>query len=133
MQNLFSGDNSPQYGMAGSRKFCSIQNHPTLALKFIKERMKKTMARVPQITRTMRTTKAKILCLDLIDKQPIVKDVVLPRTFKDEKALMKAVKALYETDVFKCVNCESQEVVETLYGMSEQKFIDNADILPPRK
>lgn len=90
------------------------------------------MARVPMITRTMKTTKATILCLDLVDKQPVYKDVVLPRTYKDEKSLMKAVKSIYENEHFKCVNCESMEVSNVLYGMTERKFIENAEVLPKR-
>ena len=90
------------------------------------------MARTPMVTRTMKTTKATILCLDLKDKQPVYKDVVLPRTYKDERSLMKVVKALYEDEHFKCVNCESFEVAETLYGMTEQEFIDHAKILEKR-
>lgn len=90
------------------------------------------MARTPMVTRTMKTTKAKILCIDLTDKQTVYKDIVLPRTYKDERSLMKVVKSLYENDNFKCVNCESFEVAETLYGMTEQEFIETARILEKR-
>lgn len=90
------------------------------------------MARTPMVTRTMKTTKATILCLDLTDKQPVYKEIVLPRTYKDERSLMKIVKGLYENEHFKCVNCESFEVAETLYGMTEQEFITHAKVLEKR-
>lgn len=91
------------------------------------------MARTPQVTRTILTTKASVLCLDLITQQPVVKEITLPRTYKDEAHLIKVIKAQIDNDAIKAVHIQSAEVVETLYGMTEQKFIELADILPPRK
>ena len=90
------------------------------------------MPRIPQVTRTIQTTKAIVLCLDINGEKPFNKEVILPRTYKDEKHLLKEVKRLIETDELKAVHIISSEVNETLYGMSEQKFIENAEILPPR-
>ena len=90
------------------------------------------MARIPQVTRTIQTTKATVLCLDIHDEKPFNKEVILPRTYKDEKHLLKEVKKLIETDELKAVHIISTEVNETLYGMTEQKFIENAEILTPR-
>lgn len=90
------------------------------------------MPRIPQVTRTIQTTKAVVLCLDINGEKPFNKEVVLPRTYKDEKHLLKEIKNLIETDELKAVHVVSTEVQETLYGMSEQKFIENAEILPPR-
>ena len=91
------------------------------------------MARVPQITRTIQTTVATVLCLDLSSKQPIEKVVKLPRTYRDEKHMMKKIEAMVNSDSIKAVHVIKAEVEETLYGMSEDKFIQEADILPPRK
>ena len=90
------------------------------------------MARQPQVTRTITTTKAAVLCLDLVTKQPFEKIVVLPHTYKDNKKLFKMVENLINSDEVKAVHVIATETEETLYGMSEQKFIENADILPPR-
>lgn len=90
------------------------------------------MPRIPQVTRTIQTTKAVVLCLDINGEKPFNKEVVLPRTYKDEKHLLKEIKKLIETDELKAVHVVSTEVQEILYGMSEQKFIENAEILPPR-
>ena len=90
------------------------------------------MARQPQVTRTITTTKATVLCLDLVKKEPFEKTVVLPRTYKDSKKLFKLIENLINSDEVKAVHVISTETEETLYGMSEQKFIENADILPPR-
>ena len=90
------------------------------------------MARIPQITRTITTTKANVLCIDITEQKPFEQEVVVPRTYKDEKALLKAVEAAVNTETVKAVHIKSTEIVETLYGMSEQEFIDHAKILPPR-
>lgn len=90
------------------------------------------MARTPMVTRTIVTTKAVIMCLDVEAGEPFNKEVTLPRTYKDEKALLKKVRPLVETDTIKAVHVVDTEEVETLYGMTEQEFIENAQILPPR-
>lgn len=91
------------------------------------------MARVPQVTRTIQTTKATVLCMDIENREPVNIDIVLPRTYKDEASMMKAAKNAIENDAIKCVQIVAHTVEETLYGMSEQKFIELATILPPRK
>ena len=91
------------------------------------------MARAPQVTRTIQTTHCTVLCMDIENREPCNKDVVLPRTYKDENAMLKAVKKVIETDNLKAVQVVSSMVQETLYGMSEQDFIEHATILPPRK
>lgn len=90
------------------------------------------MARTPMVTRTIVTTKAVIMCLDVEAGEPFNKEVTLPRTYKDEKALLKKVRPLVETDTIKAVHVVDTEEVETLYGMTEQEFIENAQILPSR-
>lgn len=91
------------------------------------------MARVPMVTRTIVTTKAIVLALDTVTAEPQNLSVIVPRTYKDDNALLKAVKASAETDTLKMVSIVSKEEVETLYGMTEQDFIENATVLPPRK
>ena len=91
------------------------------------------MARTSMVTRTIVTTKAVIMCLDVEAGEPFNKEVTLPRTYKDEKALLKKVKPLVETDTIKAVHVVDTEEVETLYGMTEQEFIENAQVLPARQ
>ena len=91
------------------------------------------MARAPQVTRTIQTTHANVLCMDIENREPCNRDVILPRTYKDDNAILKAVKKVIETDALKPVQVVHSEVNETLYGMSEQDFIAHATILPPRK
>lgn len=90
------------------------------------------MARQPMITRTVTTTKAKVLCLDINEQKPFEQEVVLPRTYKDERSMLKRIKPMLENDNVKVVLVKETTTEETLYGMTEQEFIDSATKLPPR-
>ena len=90
------------------------------------------MARIPMVTRTITTTKANVLCLDIEKGEPFNKVVVLPRTYKDDKSLMKMVSKVIDNEQQKAVHIVDKEEVETLYGMTEQEFIQLAKQLPPR-
>ena len=89
------------------------------------------MARIPMVTRTITTTKVSVLCLDVQTVEPFNKEVILPRTFKDDKKLFKKVEELVNNDDVKAVHIVAKEEVETLYGMSEQEFIEKATVLDP--
>lgn len=90
------------------------------------------MARVPMVSRTIQTTKCDVLCIDVVEQKPFTTTVVLPRTYKDERSMLKRIKPMLETDNVKVVNVQNFVVESTLYGMTEQEFIDSATILPPR-
>ena len=89
------------------------------------------MARKPMVTRTIVTTKVNVLCLDVQSAEPFNKVVTLPRTYKDDKKLLKKVEEIVNTNDVKAVHVVDKEEVETLYGMTEQDFITNATILDP--
>ena len=89
------------------------------------------MARKPMVTRTILTTKVNVLCLDIQSAEPFNKVVTLPRTYKDEKKLLKKVEEVVNTDEVKAVHVVDKGGVETLYGMTEPYFITNATILDP--
>lgn len=91
------------------------------------------MARVPMVTRTITTTKVNVMCLDIETGEPCNKITVVPRTYKDDETLLKKVKEVLETETLKPVHVVDKEEIETLYGMTEQEFVDHAEIQPPRK
>lgn len=91
------------------------------------------MARIPMVTRTIQTTKATVLCLNIVEGEPFNKEVTLPRTYKDEKAMLKVIEPLVNTDEVKAVHVVHSVVEETLYGMSEQEFIHAAKPMPKRE
>ena len=90
------------------------------------------MARVPMVTRTIVTTKVNVMCLDVQAGEPCNKTVTVPRTYKDDGALLNKVRPLIETETLKAVHIVDKEEIETLYGMTEQEFIKYAKVLPPR-
>lgn len=89
------------------------------------------MAWVPMVTRTMKTTKVNVLCMDLINAEPVNRDLTIPRVYKDEKKLFKVVQSILDNDEIKAVKIVKSEEVEILYGMTEQEFMENAQILDP--
>ena len=90
------------------------------------------MAREPMVTRTITATKIVALCLNIETAEPFNKEVTISGTFKDEKSMMKAAEKLLNTETEKAVHIVSSEEIETLYGMTEQEFIQKAKVLPPR-
>ena len=91
------------------------------------------MARKPMVTRTITTTRVNVLCLDIIKAEPFNKEVTLPRTYKDDKKLLKTVAEVIDNDSVKAVSIVDKVELETLYGMTEQEFIDHAKVLDPEK
>ena len=90
------------------------------------------MAKTHMITRTIQTTEVNVLCMDIKQGEPFNTTVALPRTYKDNAAMLKAAAAVIDNDDTKAVHIVASEVKETLYGMKETDFIANADILPAR-
>ena len=87
------------------------------------------MARKPMVTRTITTTQVNVLCLDVVAGEPFNQQVTLPRTYKEDKKLMKAIEEVVNTENVKAVHVVAKEEVETLYGMTEQDFINKAVVL----
>ena len=90
------------------------------------------MARARKVTRTISLTKVIVMCVDTETAKVNNYEVEIAGVYSDEKKLMKAVTNVVETETIKPVSVLSTEVIETLYGMDEQKFIEMAEVLPPR-
>ena len=90
------------------------------------------MARVPQVTRTIPTTRVQVFCVNTEDRSTFEQFVTLPRTYKDDEKIMKALEKVFEGEPVKPVSILSLEVHETLYGMTEVEFLKYAKVLPPR-
>ena len=83
------------------------------------------------VTRTVTTTKATVLCVNTVAEETVTQVVEVPRSYTDDNKLLKVVKESLDTTVIP-VKVISTEIVETLYGMTEQKFIELAEKLPSR-
>lgn len=91
------------------------------------------MAKKTMVTRTISVTIATALCLNTVSAEPFNQSVILSGTFKEKKALLKAVKNILENDEISVAKIVDVTIEQKLYGMTKQKFIENADILPPRE
>ena len=90
------------------------------------------MARARKVTRTISSTKVVVMCVNTETAVVENYEVTVAGVYTDDKKLMKAVTKVVETETLKPVTVVSTEVIETLYGMDEQKFIELAEVLPPR-
>ena len=90
------------------------------------------MARKPMVTRTLKATKAGVLCVNTETQTTSIVGVTLPRTYKCDEDALKVARTMLDTETIKAVRIMSREESETLYGMSEAKFMELADVLPPR-
>lgn len=89
--------------------------------------------REAMVTRTIKSTICKVLCINIETQETVVEEITIPKTYNDDKALMKAVSKAYdEDDVKKALFVQSKEVKTQLYGMTEIEFIASAKVLPAR-
>lgn len=90
------------------------------------------MGRVRKVTRTISSTKAVVMCVDTHTAVVENHEVTIAGVYSDDKKLMKAVFKAVETETTKPVSIISTEIIEKLYVMDERKFIEMAEVLPPR-
>lgn len=90
------------------------------------------MARVPMVTRTITSTKVTLMCADTIKAEIFNEVVIMPRTYKDDEKLLRAVRKKYESDTVKVIDIVDKSVVTARYGMTEDKFVESADLLPEK-
>lgn len=91
------------------------------------------MRKEKMVTRTVTKTNCEIMCMDIVNAQVIVKDFTLGGKFDSENELLKTCQNLFDTDTFKLVKVSDYSEEEVLLGMPESKFIELAEVLPPRK
>lgn len=89
--------------------------------------------RKPTVSRTMRFTEANVLTVNVNDQTTDVVTTRLPRTFKDDKSLLKAVRTQLETPTIKVAHVIGTKVITKLLGMSESDFLRYATELPARQ
>lgn len=90
------------------------------------------MARARKVTRTISSTKVVVMCVNTQTAVVENYEVTIAGVYSDDKKLMKAVTKEVETETLKPVSIVSTEVIETLYGMDEQKFIEMSEVLTSR-
>ena len=92
------------------------------------------MARQPVITRTITTTKVEMLAVNIDSKSTVTVEVTLPRTYKDDAAMLKMANKRNENQSIKYVAVTGTPAVESKrWGMTEEEFIDKGHEFPPYK
>ena len=88
------------------------------------------MARKPVVTRTITSTTAIVLAVNTVNESLIEKTVILPRTYKDDQAIKKAI---IDLDLLPktLVVSKVKEAVESSkrYSMPEERFVEYADVI----
>lgn len=87
------------------------------------------MAKQKFITRTLKTTRASILCMDTEMAEPLNKTVVLSGTFKNDEDILKQARKEIDKGAIKAVAVVTVNVEENIYRMPETYFIQNAEIV----
>lgn len=91
------------------------------------------MRKEKMVTRTVVKTNCEVMCMDTTNAEVVVKDFTIGGKFDGEKDLLKTCQKLFDTDTFKLVKVSEYSEDEVLLGMPESKFIELAEVLPPRK
>lgn len=86
------------------------------------------MPRERMVTRTISTTKVEVMCLDITTKEVTTQVFKLGTILDNEKKILSNIQKELPTNV-KAVAITSVTEHEELYGMSEQEFIEYANIL----
>lgn len=92
------------------------------------------MSRAPVVTRTITTTTVKLLAVDMTSKTTDEVQVTLPRTYKNDDALLKMANKRRDKEHVKFVAVLDAPVVQKKrWGMTEEEFIDAGREFPPYK
>lgn len=81
------------------------------------------MARVPVVSRTMKTSVCTVLAVDTVAGECFNDIVEVPRTYADEEKLLKIVKEMYNKENKTVVKIVNVDVKEQLYAMPEADFL----------
>ena len=86
------------------------------------------------VTRTVKVSDVTCMMVNVDTKEVFEKTVRLPGKFKTLEVAKKAVEKAYENmPSIKPIEVTNIHTEIILYGMSEQDFVNAAEVLPPRK
>ena len=91
------------------------------------------MARPRMVTRTITTTTAKLLMVNINTNEVFEKEVTLGGEFDNAEDVEKKAAKAFNSAESKVIAVKTFSKNEALYGMDEQKFIELAKIIPPRE
>lgn len=91
------------------------------------------MRKENMVTRTLKSTEATFLCINVESAEPFNQTISLPGTYKSDEAIEKRGREIINKDGVRMAALVSKEEKEALYGMPEMDFIAHAKVLPPRQ
>ena len=89
------------------------------------------MARERAVTRTINVTKVTAICMDIEKMENKEEVLTITGDLPTDEQLLKKLRKLYETSVYKVVAIKSKDTVEKLFGMPEVEFLKYAKELDP--
>lgn len=87
------------------------------------------MPRIPSVTRTMKSTKVLVKAVDIEHEKMLDMEFNLPRTYKNETALMKAIQKVHQNPSVKIVKIMDTTVETHKYEASEDEYLSIAHIV----
>lgn len=87
------------------------------------------MPRIPSVTRTMKTTHVMVKAVDIDNEKMLDLEFKLPRTYKNEDAMMKMVNKLHSNPSVKIVKIMDARVETHKYEASEDDYLSIAHIV----
>ena len=81
------------------------------------------------ITRSITSTVATVIAHDVETEETKNVQLAVSRTYKTDNELLKVLREKYETDTFKIACVVDSFVTVEKYGMTEEDFISNAEII----
>lgn len=109
-----------------------VNNIPQKSQKQVTIKEEKIMAK--KVTRTVITTKATALCIDLKKVEPYNDTIIIPGSFSvSDKKLETKAHEFYDNDSRKIVQIQSVEQEEKIFGMTEELFMKYAQELDEKR
>ena len=90
------------------------------------------MARQRMVTRTIEFTVAEIMTINVNTCEVLVTEYRVNGLYETEKDVLKAMQKQFESDCLKLVKVDNWHTESVLFGMLESKFMELAEVLPPR-
>ena len=90
------------------------------------------MRKEKMVTRTVSIINVEVLVVDIVSRETLTTNVTYPSATYLETEALKRANAIMP-DNHKAVAVINYTRSELLYGMPESKFIELAQVLPPRK
>ena len=84
------------------------------------------------ITRTVIKTGVELLCMNVTEGKAETRCFEIGGHYETKEQLLKKCQKAFDTATFKVVAVTSSTEQEVLLGMSEEDFIRNAVVMPPR-